>query len=364
MKLLGYQQFLLERKEQEWKDLTIEKLQVSILEEISNQLVESRDFINFVISENLASELFTDSFSLNENLIDKWKEKFNTAKEKIKEKGKEALSAAEEKIMSIGANIGSVIKMISSQVTEALKKVWEQIKSSANGASKKASAAIQDKVEGMNGDKQNLLGKEIKDFKSMAGAGAKWVFGGFAKQMETAAVKAAKEEDKNESVEYFLENFGGELEKSFYLATLESIKDGSLDLDFVFEGGDHGHDDGPKIPFLSAIASKLSKYPPFSWLHDVQHKAQELAKSGLDKLSYYLTEIAGAPGPFEFVVLSFLIGAAVEYFVKDLSKGAILALIPGIGTLVYMLKYTALGLTVIGVAEAAMKKTETPSEKE
>jgi hypothetical protein len=364
MRLLGYQQFLLEREEQKWKDLTIEKLQVSILEEISNQLVESRDFINFVISENLASELFTDSFSLNENLIDKWKEKFNTAKEKIKEKGKEALSAAEEKIMSIGANIGSVIKMISSQVTEALKKVWEQIKSSANGASKKASAAIQDKVEGMNGDKQNLLGKEIKDFKSMAGAGAKWVFGGFAKQMEGAAVKAAKEEDKNESVEYFLENFGGELEKSFYLATLESIKDGSLDLDFVFEGGDHGHDDGPKIPFLSAIASKLSKYPPFSWLHDVQHKAQELAKSGLDKLSYYLTEIAGAPGPFEFVVLSFLIGAAVEYFVKDLSKGAILALIPGIGTLVYMLKYTALGLTVIGVAEAAMKKTETPSEKE
>ena len=107
---------------------------------------------------------------------------------------------------------------------------------------------------------------------------------------------------------------------------------------------------------ISAIAHKLHEFPPFNLLHKVQGAAEKVASGVLNKLSYYATELAGAPGPYEFVALAAIIGIVAEVQFKGMAKTAIINLIPGIGTIASIISYVAMGLAVVGIVEALIKK--------
>jgi hypothetical protein len=353
MNLLSYDEFLLEERLNEWNSITLLDSKVSLLKEISNRVDESSEFVNFLIEESLVENFFSDV--LNENLIDKWKEKFDTAKEVLKTKGKEVLSAAQEKIVKIGSNIGGVIKLIVDQLKEGLLKFWEAVKSLAEKAAGKSAQEIKDKVESMATEKKNQLASEVKDFTQMSKAGAKWALGGFLQDAQKSAIKVVKDDSIGESEE---------IEKAVYIAITECIKEGSITIEeiLVLEGGDSHGDSESAIPFLSTIAHKIGEFPPFSYLHKIQAKAAEAAKNSLDRVSAFLSDVAGAPGPFTFPVLAYLIGTFIEFQAKGLAKSMIKHSIPGIGTVISVLSNIAKGIAIIGIIETVLKSTEKPEE--
>jgi len=165
-----------------------------------------------------------------------------------------------------------------------------------------------------------------------------WALSGFVSQATKAGMEAAKEDDKSN--------------ESFELAIVhslnEAILNGTVDFtDIVEEGGG--------IPFVSAIAHKMHHIPPFSLLDKVKQAAEKVAGGALNKFSFYATQLAGAPGPYEFAVLASIIGVVAEYQVKHAAEGAILSVIPGIGTVVHFITATAKYLAIIAVIEALIK---------
>jgi hypothetical protein len=350
MQLLSYDEFLFENNLNEWNLISPLDSKISLLIEVSKKVKESEYFVSFLIEGNLVDEFFADSF-LNENLIDKWKEKFQTAKDALKQRGKEVLSDAQEKIIKIGQNVGGVIKILLESVKEGLMKFWEAVKSLAEKGAGKSAQEIKDKVEKMSTEKKNQLAKEVKDFSVVAKSGAKWALGGFLQDAQKSAVQVVKDNEVTESIE-----------KSIYLAVTECLSEGSITVEEILEGGDsHGES---SIPFLSTIANKLGGYPPFSYLHKIQAKAAEAASNTLNRVSIFLSEVAGAPGPFTFPVLAYLIGTFIEFQAKGLAKSMIKHAIPGLGTVLSVLSNIAKGIAIIGIVESLIKTAETEKTSE
>jgi hypothetical protein len=296
--------------------------------------------------------IFDEGFdNLNEeNLISKMKAKFDAAVEIAKEKGKQALTTSQEVIIKLGGKIASIIKLIVEKLKEWVDAAWTAAKSAyASGAQskiKEITAAIEKKSE----ESKNLLLKEVKQGKQVVSATVGWITSGFVKDTAKAAQEAASEDVK----------------EAFEIAILDSINEAVIngDIDFtdlVKESDDHGH--GPSIPFVSAIAHKMHHIPPFNLLDKVKQAAEKVAKGTLGKLSYYATELAGAPGPFEFLALAGIIGIIAEVQVKGIAKHALLNAIPGLGTIASIISNVAMLLAVIGIIEAIMSKDSEEGEK-
>lgn len=271
-----------------------------------------------------------------ESIIQKAKAKFDRAVEVAKEKGKKALSDTQEKIIKLGGNIANVIKMIVAKLKEWIEALFAQAKSVYSSAAQKQSAEISKQVEGKSKEYRNKLLKEIGNFKTMAKAVTGWATSGFVKQTSDAAATAAKQDEA-----YVFEHI--------MLDTInEAVITGQLDFRELLEG------EGG-IPFVSAIAHKMHDIPPFSLLDKVKKAAEKVAGGMLNKVSYYATEIAGAPGPFEFAALATLIGIVSEVKVKGITKHAILHAIPGLGTIATIISTVAMGLAVVAVVETLVK---------
>jgi hypothetical protein len=276
--------------------------------------------------------------SINEeNLIQKAKAKFDAAVQTAKEKGKQALSGAQEKILKIGGNIANVIKMIVEKLKEWVTQLWEAAKATYNKAAGSKTEELKQKIEGKSAEYKNKLANEVKNFKQMAGGVTGWVTGGFVKDTAKAAMAAAKQD---ESV-------------IFNLAMINTINEavvaGTIDFTDLLNEGEGG------IPFVSAIAHKMHEIPPFSLLDKVKKAAEKVAGGTLNKISYYATELAGAPGPFEFVALASLIGIFAEVKFKGAAKHAILHAIPGLGTIASVISNVAMVLALVAVIETLMK---------
>jgi ElaB/YqjD/DUF883 family membrane-anchored ribosome-binding protein len=286
--------------------------------------------------------------SLNEeNLFQKAKAKFDQAVQIAKEKGKQALSDAQEKIIKIGGNIANVIKLIVEKLKEWITGLWNGATAFYQKAAGAKTAELKDKIEKSGKEYKNMLVNEIKDFKTMAGAVGKWATSGFVKDTAKAAMVASKEET-NESILF---------ELAVMSAINEAVIAGELNFtEFVNEGGDHG--EGHGIPFVSAIAHKMHHVPPFNLLDKVKQGAEKIAGGALNKISYYATKLAGAPGPYEFVAVASLIGIFAEVKFKGAAKHALLHAVPGLGTIASIISYIAMGLAVVAVVETLMKKEE------
>lgn len=293
--------------------------------------------------------IFDEGFdNLNEeNLISKMKAKFDAAVEVAKEKGKQALTKSQEVIIKLGGKIASIIKLIVEKLKEWVDAAWTAAKSAyASGAQakvKEITAAIEKKSE----ESKNTLLKEVKQGKQVVSATVGWITSGFVKDTATAAQQAASEDVK----------------EAFEIAILDSINEAVIngDIDFtdlLKESDEHG----PSIPFVSAIAHKMHHIPPFNLLDKVKQAAEKVAKGTLGKLSYYATELAGAPGPFEFIALAGIIGIIAEVQVKGAAKHALLHAVPGLGTVASIISNVAMLLAVIGIIEAVMGKEKDDEE--
>lgn len=341
MKLKSYEGFIANKRLVESRRQVIINV-LEQFEEIKPIMNEALLIVEFGI--------FDEGFdNLNEeNLISKMKAKFDAAVEVAKEKGKQALTKSQEVIIKLGGKIASIIKLIVEKLKEWVAAAWSAAKSAyASGAQakvKEITAAIEKKSE----ESKNLLLKEIKQGKQVVSATVGWITSGFVKDTATAAQQAASEDIK----------------EAFEIAILDSINEAVIngDIDFtdlVQEGDAHG----PSIPFVSAIAHKMHHIPPFNLLDKVKQAAEKVAKGTLGKLSYYATELAGAPGPFEFIALAGIIGIIAEVQVKGIAKHALLGAIPGLGTIASIISNVAMLLAVVGIIETLMSKDSEEGEK-
>ena len=191
--------------------------------------------------------------------------------------------------------------------------------------------------------------------KSFAG----WVLGGFSKEATKGMETAAKQD---ESLDYL------KFELILVESIILSIKNKEIDFNNLIEEGK----EGPKIPFISSIAAKLNKIPPFKTLYGVKNKAKDIAGAGLEKFSVYATEVAGAPGPYKFIALATIIGILVEMEVKGIGKKLLkmsLHGIPGAGTVIVWAANIAKYLAYIAIIETLLaevhgKEEEPEAEKE
>lgn len=309
---------------------------------IFNQFEDVKPYMNeavLLVESGIFDNAFDDELN-EESIMAKMKAKFDNAVQIAKEKGKKALTDTQEKILQLGGKIGSVIKTLVS----ALAKWISDTFSAAKAHFSKVASASNDKITAAvtKIEDTNKLAVEVKNLKAVIGSTGAWLKSGLVNQVSGAAASAAKE-DANENIDIPV----------FEIILLESINDAVISGDLNFmdllegEGG---------IPFVSAIAHKLHEFPPFNLLHKVQSAAEKVASGALNKLSYYATELAGAPGPYEFVALAAIIGIVAEVQFKGMAKTAIINLIPGIGTIASIISYVAMGLAVVGIVEALIKK--------
>lgn len=339
-------------------------------------IVDAGIFDTFLI-EDLAT---LNESEIYEGLLDRIKTFATNAMDKAKEQGKKALSAGQQAILKLGGGVVGIIKFILEQIVKALKAAWDWASGMAKKAAAKAQAKVTAAVEGVK-DISNLA-TEVANFGKMLGHMKAWVLGGFSKEA-AGALKTAVKTDEG------LQDFDTDLlQLNLVKAINEAVVSGDLDFSDMLKEDEDGNfyideamamsvlegEAGAKIPFLSAIAGKLNKIPPFSLLYKVKKLVADFVGTGLSKFSKMCTEVAGAPGPFKFVALATLIGIFAEMEVKHAGehmfhKIIVKLALPGLGTVlewtVKIAKYLAYFAILEVVLKAAMdKKGEGEGEEE
>lgn len=329
-KILLYEQFL--------NQGTLLESRRQLLINIFEQFEDVKPFMNeavLLVNEGIFDTAFVDGEDLNEeSIMAKMKDKFANAVNIVKQKGKEALTDTQETILQLGGKIANVVKLLVSKLAEWVKSALSATQSAFKNAVAASRDKIADKVE--NIDDKHLLIDEVKKLKAISVSTVKWLQGGLVNQTAKAADIASKEDSSNEAFEIaLLESIN------------ESIKNGELDFTDILESGG--------IPFVSAIAHKMHHVPPFNLLDKVKQAAEKVAGGALNRFSVYATKLAGAPGPYEFVAMAAIIGIIAEVQVKGIAKHAILAAVPGLGTILSIISNVAMALAVIGIVEALIK---------
>ena len=312
-------------------------------EELNECLDEAMALVDLGVFDGLVYEDLEND-ALYENLFQKAKDKLAAAKKTLADKGKKALSDTQETILKIGGDITKVIKMAIEAIAAACKKAYEAVSAAAKKAAEGKSGELRDKISSMK-DKSSLA-TEIKNAKAMLGSMKAWVMGGFNKEAAKAMQTAAKQDEGFSQYS---------MELALYKSINEAVVAGELDFtDLVNEGG-------AKIPFISAIAAKLNKIPPFKQLYAVKNKVKDFVGNALETFSVWATEVSGAPGPYKFVALATLIGIIVEMEVKGIGKKLLKTAfhaIPFAGTIISWAATVAKYLAYIAIIETLLSEVK------
>lgn len=348
MELLTYESYLNNAKVIEAR----RQLLISIFEQFED-LDERMNEAKLIVEAGIFDETF--DFELNEeSILVKMKQKAQQAIQVAKEKGKEALSASQEMILKLGGSIMNVIKLMISKLKEWIAATFAAARSAYASAVQGKSGEIKKYLDKAGEKTKVLIVKEVKQLKTVTSSLGVWLTSGFSSEAVKAATEVAKMDDVKESFEL-----------TMLMALNEAVKSGELDFTDLLEGdhGDgHGHGDGLNIPYLTPLVHKLHDVPPFSLLHKVKALIEKGAKKGLEKLSVWATELAGAPGPFEFVALASLIGIIGEVKFKGIAHGAIVSLIPGVGTIAGIIATVAMGMAIYAAVETLIDKEDKKEE--
>jgi hypothetical protein len=360
--LLTYEEFLVESSLQAMAESLLVDNKKSIFEAICKSSYFSKDekiAAEIIIETQQWSYVFDGTLN-EESLINKWKEKAENALQTLKDKGKDYLSNTQEAILKIGGSIKSLIGKVLTFIKEFLVKAWEWISSQVAEAYDKIKKEIVEKIkEELKKGKVKEASKEIENLKAMASAAKKWCVSGVVGDMGGGMQKAAM---ANESYILAVEN-------ALYYGVADMLIENEEFVNYLREGEDAG---GIKIPFLSALSHKLAEYPPFSTLHKIEHVAEKGMNTGLAKVSSFLTKAANAPGPFEFSFLGKIFGLLTGHVIKtsvktavaSIGASAVLMSIPGLGTVLLCMKYTAKGIWLTGVVETALTAVTGNDDKE
>jgi len=360
--LITYEDFLILESQKIYNDFLKIDGKRKFIESLSTSKFLSEDirfFAEFLLEDESWNLIFEDSLNEEgESIADRFKAKATAALQVAKEKGKKYLSDTQEMILKIGGNIKSVISKIVEAIKGFLAKSWEFIKSQVESNYDKIKDKITEAAKGKFKGHVDDAKEEIKNLGSMAKGTLKWCTGGFTEQMSSTLDKAS---EVSESYVLALEN-------AYYIASAELLNESEDFSNYLMEElneGDHGHE-GPKIPFLSALAHKVAEIEPFKSLHKVEHAAGSAVNKGLNGISSILTRVANAPGPFEFAlvggIFALITGYAIKAGAKDLlheigstALGAmIVGALPGIGIVLMSMKYTAKAIWCVGVCETAI----------
>ena len=335
----------------------------------------------------LVNEMAVDE-SLHESILAKAKEKAAAIAAKVKEKGKDYLdkiSDGSKTLLKIAGNILQPMQVIIKKIGETVKAMWEKGKAIAQAAVEKASEAIREKVKNLikDGDKKESLLAELGNLKQMAGAGLKFLSGGFAQDMAKSAEAAAKADETVSYTSYIEAAMINELAEMIsrgekierILENLAAVTESEIIA--LLESGGHS-EGGLHIPFISALMNKIGHTPPFSYFHSLGSKAEKVANNALERASYIISKLGG-PGPFEFVMIGSLVGVAVGYYTESGAKSALKAIVttlenalsftvPGFGIVLNVIKYTGIALAVYGIIKAVVgqgegEKEESPEEE-
>jgi len=355
-----------------------EKLELNGKREIFIALSESvlltedeRSFGSYLLESEDWNLFFEESLN-EESIADKIKAKAQAALATAKERGKNALSKTQEVILKMGGNIKAIINKIMEAIKGFLSKSWEYIKGQVESKYEGIRDKILESAKGKFKGKQDVAKEEIGNLSSMTSAGLKWATGGVVDSMSKGLEKASSVEESYTNI----------IENVYCLSIADMIREdwsfvNALKTDEIFEG----EGGGIKIPFLSSLAKRVANYEPFKTLHNVEHLAEEGANKGLSKISSFMSKVANAPGPFEFVVIGAIFGLITGYAIKagvksliqeigTTAAGAVIvSAIPGIGIVLMSMKYTAKGIWCVAVCEQAIgiakgdKKPEEESDK-
>ena len=336
--LLDYNSFLVEKR--------LVESRRQLLINIFNQFEEIKPVINEAVVL-VEAGIFDEAFDMinEESLMVKMKQKFDNAVQIAKQKGKQALSDTQQKILKLGGDIANVIKLMVGQLKKWAKETFDTARSAYSNFAKSKVKEISNAFNNAEEGTKTLIIKEVKNLKTISKSVLGWMTAGLVKDVAKGSQEAATEEVKES------------IDSLFELAIIESINEaillGNLDFnDMVQESSDE------TIPFVSSIAHKLHHVPPFNLLDKVKQGAEKITGIVLNKLSYYATEFAGAPGPFEFVALATIVGIVAEVEIKHAAKHALVHAIPGIGTFASIISHTAMALAIIGILEALISGDE------
>jgi len=347
MELLTYESYLNNSKIVEAR----RQLLVSIFEQFEDMQPVMNEAA-LVVESGVFDEAF--DMELNEeSIMAKMKQKAQQAIQVAKEKGKQALTASQEMILKLGGNIMNVIKLMIGKLKEWITSMMSAASGVYMNAVKGKSDEIKKHLDEAGEKTKRLIVKEVEQLKQVTASLRAYIAGGFSAEAGKAATEVAKSD---------------EIKETFELAVLkalnEAVVSGELDFTDLLEGDGHGddHGDSLNIPYLTPIVHKLHHFPPFNALHKVKELIEKGAKKGLEKLSVWATELAGAPGPFEFVALAGLIGIIGEVQFKGVAKHAILHAVPGLKTIASVISNVALGMAIYAIIETLMDKEDKPEE--
>lgn len=343
--LYTYDQFLAEKE--------VINAQRGLLANILKQFDEIKPVMEdaMVLVESGVFDMYLTNIN-EENLIQKAKAKFDAAVQIAKEKGKQALSDAQEKIIKLGGNIVNVIKMIVEKLKEWVNEEWTKAQAFYMNAAKSKEEELKKAVKGKSEESKNALISEVGNMKKMAKGVAIWVSTGFVKDAAAAAFAVAKEDDGEGSAKEAVV-----FDLMMIQAINEAVVSGEINFVELLEEGEGG------LPFVSSIAHKMHKVPPFNLLDKVKKAASKITGGVLNSVSYMATELAGAPGPYKFVAMAALTGIVSEVVFKHVAQHALVHAIPAVGTVASIVATIAMGLAIVAVIETILQKEGEDKEK-
>jgi hypothetical protein len=342
------------------------KFQRSYPKEIVRKLIESNKFkeeenfiLEYLVETNQCEKLFENKERiiemLNEESFQDWlKDKATKAKEIVSKNKEKIKEKSINFLMKVGTNFQNLIKLIIDNIKEFLLKVWKFIKEQTYKLMGSHEEEMLEKIKKMN-IKKNHLVEEIKNFKTMASGGIKYLTGGVLDDMSSALSEISNEQINENVVLY---------------ALAECINE---DINFIdnftkfdiSESAD-SHTEST-IPIISKIASKIGHLFPFNILHKIEDTVKTKTNNILHKISTWLTENVNIDGPFTFeimgAIMALYVGLEIKSgltdFIKEIGISAIgasiLAVFPGITLILAIMKYIAKGLWITGIAETAVK---------
>lgn len=284
------------------------------------------------LSEQDIEQFFTDA--INENVFTWIKDKLDNLGDSVKKIATKAFNSLGAFIQTIKNSIGDAISkaydVYSKMVTQPLDAKKEEI--------------LEKMTNILKNEDPKKIKIEISGLKDSLTYVAKYFTGGISQDLTKAANQVAKD-DVSESI-------------------FQTLSENPEMWSVILEG-DHAE----SIPFVSKIAHKLGEYPPFSILHKIQHGIQHFSNSVLTKVSEF-AEMIGGPKAIKFEIVGALVGLVGEYAIKNLAvsgiaeigkfasnvlSSALLSALPFVTIILKTIKYTALGLWIVSLAETIIK---------
>ena len=352
---------------------------------------EENLILEFIYTHNLGKQFFEGvaPISLMESKLMQWiQDKGKQAVDAIKQGAEKAKDASVQLMSKIGQSFAAFVRYILEQVSAFLKKAWDYFKGKARANAAQIQDKLTEKIKTANIDPKQFK-TEVQQFKDMATTGMTYftgkVIGDMAAGMQKAGTeevggaepKEKKPDDGNKEAKPKEEEPEVKAEglQEIVVATLNEII--QKDVNFVKEIlGLSNLNESDRIPGLSKLAHAIAKYPPFSWLHSIEDVVTEKTNNIFHKISIFLHEKTGAGGPYTFTLIGMIAGLAVGmkiehgvvHVVQDLGLsaigGAIASALPGIGTILLIMKWVAVGLAYVGIAEAVVASFEETGDGE